>query len=70
MEEKDYYRQLKDFACKEGASLFGVAKTSALQEQINFLSPQAMKGMERAVSLAFHLSDRVLEDIVEGPTKL
>jgi epoxyqueuosine reductase QueG len=26
--------------------------------------------LERAIAVAFHLSDRVLEDVVEGPTKL
>ncbi|MDI6753244.1 MAG: hypothetical protein QME78_02500 [Thermodesulfobacteriota bacterium] len=64
------HEQLQKFATQEGASLFGVAKTSALKDRMNALSKQALEGLDRAVSLAFHLSDRVLEDITAGPTKL
>jgi epoxyqueuosine reductase QueG len=68
--EKDCYEELKIFARKEGASLFGVADTSGVMEKIHSLSPKALQGLDRAISVAFHLSDRVLEDVVEGPTKL
>ena len=69
-EEKDYYQQLKKFALEEGASLFGVADITALPEQHFSLSPKTKEGLDRAVSIAFHLSDRVLEDVVDGPTRL
>ena len=68
--EKDCYEELKIFTLKEGASLFGVAETPALKDKLHSLSPKAIQGLDRAVSVAFHLSDRVLEDVVEGPTKL
>jgi epoxyqueuosine reductase len=69
-EEKRHYEKLKRFALREGASLFGVAETSAVKENFHSLSPKALKGLERAVTIAFHLSDRVIEDVVDGPTKL
>ena len=62
--------ELKNFALREGASLFGVAKTADLGERHISLAPQVVKGLEKVVSMAFHLSDRVLEDVVTGPTKL
>jgi hypothetical protein len=68
--EEDYYEQLKKLALQEGASLFGVAKILDLPEQHCSLSPKTREGLDRAISIAFHLSDRVLEDIVDGPTKL
>jgi len=69
-EEKERYEELKKFVLQEGASLFGVADTSALQDRFNALSPTALEGLNRAISMAFHLSDRVMEDVVDGPTKL
>ena len=70
-DENEYnYRGLKDFAFRQGASLFGVAGVADLPERQCSLPPKTLKGLDKAVSVAVHLSDRVLEDIVEGPTKL
>jgi epoxyqueuosine reductase QueG len=69
-EEKENYELLKSLAIKEGASLFGVAETSAIKDKFHSLSPKALQGLDWAVALAFHLSDRVMEDVVDGPTKL
>jgi len=69
-EEKNPYEQLKGFALKEGASLFGVAETSAVKDKFHSLSPMTLQGLDRAIALAFHLSDRIMEDLVDGPTKL
>jgi len=69
-EGKENYDLLKSFARKEGASLFGVAETAAVKDRFHALSPKALRGLEKAVAVAFHLSDRVLEDVVAGPTKL
>jgi epoxyqueuosine reductase len=70
-DEKEYdYEKLKDFAFQQGASLFGVADIAGLPERHCSLSPKTLGGLERAVSMAFHLSDRILEDIVDGPTRL
>jgi epoxyqueuosine reductase len=70
MKKKDCYEELKKFALQEGASLFGVAERSAVQERHCSLTPETLQGLDKAISIAFHLSDRVLEDIVDGPTKL
>ncbi len=68
-DEKENHSELKEFVLREGAVLFGVAEISPVEQRMN-LSPQVLRGLNRAVSVGFHLSDRVLEDIVDGPTKL
>ncbi|MBI5966237.1 MAG: epoxyqueuosine reductase [Deltaproteobacteria bacterium] len=69
-EQKDPYEQLKEFALQEGASLFGVAETSAVKDKFHSFSPETLQGLDRAIALAFHLSDRIMENLVDGPTKL
>ncbi len=73
MDEKkeiDNYEEMKRYALKEGAALFGVARTSDLGERHLSLAPHVVQGLDKAISMAFHLSDRVLEDVVTGPTRL
>jgi epoxyqueuosine reductase len=69
-EELENYEKLKRFAVKEGVALFGVARTSDLEKRIHSVSSKALEGLERAISMGFHLSARVLEDVVDGPTRL
>jgi len=68
--ENENYEQLKKFVLQEGASLFGVAETSAVMDKFHSLSPGALQGMDRAIAMAFHLSNRLMEDVLDGPTKL
>ncbi len=68
--EKSNYDQLKEFATREGASLFGVADFAGFSEQHCSLSPETVRGLHRAVSIGFHLSGRILEDVSDGPTRL
>jgi len=68
--EKDYSDQLKKLVFSEGGSLYGVAKTAAAEKWIHALSSKTLKELDRAISIGFHLSDPVLEDIESGPTKL
>ena len=70
MGEKDYYDELKAYALTQGASLFGVADVAGLPERQCSLPEKTLEGLDKAVSIAFHLSDRILEDIVDGPTRL
>jgi len=70
MSEPDNQDQLKKFVLGQGGSLFGVADIAGLPERQCSLPPRTLQGLNRAVSVAVHLSDRVLEDIVDGPTKL
>jgi epoxyqueuosine reductase QueG len=69
-EEMDYYDQLKNLVLGEGSFLFGVAEVTGLPEEHCSLARKTREGLNRAVSLAFHLSDRVLEDVADAPTRL
>ena len=68
--EIDNYEELKRYAMREGAALFGVARTFELGERHVSLAPHVVQGLDKAISMVFHLSDRVLEDVVSGPTRL
>jgi epoxyqueuosine reductase len=73
MEEKkarDHYEEVRKIALQEGASLFGGARPSDLGERHLSLPSRVVEGLDWAISMAFHLSDRVLEDVLTGPTKL
>lgn len=68
--EIEHYGEVKKYAQQEGAALFGVARTADLEERHLTLPRAVVDGLAQAISIAFHLSDRVLEDVVVGPTKL
>ncbi len=70
MYEKENHEELKNFVLLAGGSLFGVAEMTGLPERHCSLPPKTLHGLDKAVSVAFHLSDRILEDIEDGPTKL
>ena len=65
-----YYEEVRKYALQEGAALFGVARTSDLGEGHLSLPLRVVEGLDHAISMAFRLSDRVLEDVLTGPTKL
>jgi len=69
-EEADAYEQLREVALRDGATLFGVAETGALRDQFCGLSPLTIEPLTRAVSVGFHLSDAVLDDLADRPTQL
>jgi epoxyqueuosine reductase QueG len=64
------YEQLRQLALREGAALFGVADAAGVRDRFFGLSARAIEGMDRAVSVGFHLSDRVLDDLEGGPSQL
>ncbi|MFP4176402.1 MAG: hypothetical protein ACOC2T_02465 [Planctomycetota bacterium] len=68
--EDHNYRKLHELSFAEGASLFGVAELSPLRNSINSIAPEALEGLQRAISVGYHLSDSVLEDVQERPTHL
>jgi epoxyqueuosine reductase QueG len=68
--EDDNYRLLRELSRREGAALFGVADVSPMRESFNELAPGAIDGLDRAVCVAYHLSDPVLEDLMDRPTHL
>lgn len=65
----DYFNQLKLLAFQSGASLFGVASLEGLKDQFD-LPREVLKDLTRGISIGVRLSDKVLEEIVDKPTKL
>jgi len=68
--EKENYSKLKEFALGLGATLFGVCDLTKLKGEFLDLSPDAIKGLNRGVCLAVRLSDKIIESIIDRPTKL
>jgi len=64
------YERLRAFVREQGAALFGVADLSRLRSPHIGLRPETLEGIDRAVCYAYHLSDRILEDLVDAPTRL
>ena len=73
MREKDSsgnYERLKAIAGAEGAALFGVADVSLIKDEF-FIEPRSvLKGLDRGISIGVRLSGKVIETIVDGPTKI
>ncbi len=63
------YEALKNLALDEGAALFGIADISKLKDKF-LLSPEVLKGLDRAISVGLALSGAILEEILDRPTKL
>lgn len=64
------YDRLRDFTLSQGASLFGVADVHGLKKDFIGLSEEAIERLDFGISLAVRLSDAIIEDIVDKPTKL
>lgn len=64
------YRMLKEYAFAEGASLFGAADITHKKEHIKIYPPSVLENLNCAVSIGLHLSDSVLETIIDRPNKL
>jgi len=61
------YQKLKDLAIKNGASLFGVADVTNLRRVFHLPSKELFP---LAISLAFRLSDPIIEELEDHPTPL
>jgi len=68
--ETAHYDDLKEISLNLGASLFGVARVESVKEKVFSLSPQGVDSLPYAISLGFRLSDKIIEDIEDGPTPL
>ena len=68
-ESKNYYKKIKTFCQEKGAGLFGVADISDIKDSFN-LAEDEIGGMDKAVSVGFILSKKVLDGIKEHPAKL
>ncbi|MBW2145681.1 MAG: epoxyqueuosine reductase [Deltaproteobacteria bacterium] len=69
-EGHQYRQELKEIAGSMGAVHFGVASMDGLRDRLLGLTPAAVEGLDRAISMAVRLSRRIMEDIVDGPTRL
>ncbi len=65
----DYHNKIKTFCQEKGAALFGAADISGIKPDFA-LSPNETKGLDKAISIGVALSGKVLEGIVDHPTKL
>ncbi len=64
------YKKLREYALNLGLSLFGVADIGDMKEELLDLSPQTVRCLDKGISMAVRLSDAVIEDIVDRPTRL
>lgn len=65
------YEILKDYALNSlGLSLFGVADISQIIKEMANELYEASKDMRYAISVAFKLSDPILDSLVDHPTRL
>jgi epoxyqueuosine reductase len=69
MNKDKNYKNLKKFCLQQGIDLFGVAKIDEIKEGFLF-SKELLAKFDKAVSLGLRLSESVLEEITQAPTKL
>ena len=69
MNKKESYNSLKRFCASLGADLFGVADIRAARKEFA-LSPKAIEKLDRAVVLGVRLSQAILSEIEQAPTRL
>ncbi len=63
------YQELRNLALAGGISLFGVGNIETLRK--SFLLPRELTGdLKYGISLGYRLSDKIIEGIVDKPTKL
>ena len=67
---KRRYKDLEEIAFKNGATTFGVGSVDRLLDNFPLLSKTLRSGMKNAISVGIRLSDRILDDIEDGPTQL
>lgn len=60
--------EIKNLCWQWGASLFGVADVSRLGREDLLLTTRTIHQTPRAISVGYHLSDSILEDIEGAPT--
>ena len=66
---KKLYEKLKNLSYDLGAALFGVADVKAIKKEFHFLD-EILKDLDYAISIGVRLSDSILEEIKNTPTKI
>ncbi len=69
-ELRDFSNSLKNSVIEWGASLVGVADVKAIKPTFASLSEKTLESLDYGISVSIRLSDRVVEDIEDGPTPL
>jgi epoxyqueuosine reductase len=70
MDSLENYNRLKERAINNGMSLFGVANLEGLESEYKIEPESVYKGLKYGISMGYHLSDRVLESIIDKPTQM
>jgi epoxyqueuosine reductase QueG len=69
MDKSKNYSALKKICLKEGLDLFGVADISAIKNEFK-ISPQTLANLDQAICLGVRLSQSILSEMEQKPTKL
>ena len=69
MDKSKNYVVLKKICLKEGLDLFGVADISAIKNEFQ-ISPKTLQNLDKAICLGLSLSQSILSEMEEKPTKL
>jgi len=69
MRKSKNYAALKKICLKEGLDLFGVADISAIKNEFQ-ISPKTLQNLDKAICLGLRLSQAILSEMEEKPTKL
>lgn len=64
------YNMLKEYAFGNGASLFGVCEMDYSKIETTDILPGTLGGLDYGISLGAILSNRIVEGIIDHPTKL
>jgi epoxyqueuosine reductase QueG len=70
MSEADNIDKIKDLCCQWGGSLFGVADLRSFEKGEILLPPSLIDQLSYGISVGFHLSDAIVEEISNQPTPL
>ena len=69
MERKELRKKIEGFTREAGAALFGVTDVGSLKKEFHF-SDEILKDLDYAISIGLRLSDPILEEIQDAPTKI
>lgn len=67
---EENYSILKRMALENGALLFGVADMGNIKRDDFLISPDVIKDLSFGISIGVRLSQKILEEIVDHPTRL
>jgi epoxyqueuosine reductase QueG len=70
MSKADHVEKIRALCLHGGCSLFGVADLHSFNKEEILLSPSLINRLRYGISVGFHLSDAILEEISNHPTPL